>query len=86
MKSFRFIILLGVFVSILIAGCASFSKNKSQAQWQVVVPKTLFAEKLRFAAFLNDNFGLNGGAGDIGKARFTMDGGKTWIQAESSGG
>ena len=86
MKSCRFIILLGVFVSILFSGCTSVQIKKSPAQWQVVVPQTLFAEKLRYAAFLNDEFGLNGGAGDIGKARFTMDGGKTWIQAESSGG
>jgi hypothetical protein len=54
-------------------------------QWKEVVPQKLFAEKLRIAAFHNEKFGLNGGAGDIGKARFTTDGGKSWVQADSSG-
>ena len=53
---------------------------------QVVIPQKVFAEKLRIAAFLNENVGFNGGAGDIGKARFTQDGGKSWIQSDSSGG
>jgi hypothetical protein len=38
------------------------------------------------AAFLNENFGIIGGAGDVGKARYTSDGGKTWTVADSSGG
>ncbi len=83
MKPARFTILLGVLVSILVAG---YVFAASQARWKVVVPQTLFAEKLRIAAFLDENFGVTGGAGDIGKARYTSDGGKTWSQADSSGG
>lgn len=83
MKHIKFIILLVMFVSILITGYAFAA---SEAQWKVVVPKTLFAEKLRIAAFLNKDFGLTGGAGDIGKADHTTDGGKSWFTADSSGG
>ncbi len=80
MKHQKFILFLGILILTLFAGVSA------QAQWKVVVPQKLFAEKLRIAAFDNEKFGLNGGAGDVGKARFTMDGGKSWIQAESSGG
>lgn len=83
MKYARFTISLGVLVSILVFGCVFAA---AQASWDVVVPKTLFNEKLRIAAFHNENFGVTGGAGDIGKARVTTDGGKTWAQADSSGG
>jgi hypothetical protein len=91
MKYTRFIILLGV---LLVAGYvfaaaqppAGVPTQESQAQWKVVIPQTLFADKLRMAAFLNENFGVNGGAGDIGKARYTSDGGKNWTMADSSGG
>jgi len=83
MKNARFSILLGVLVSTLVAGSVL---AVTQAQWKVVVPQTLFAEKLRMAAFLNEDFGITGGAGDIGKADYTLDGGKTWNTADSSGG
>jgi hypothetical protein len=87
MKYARFGVLLGVLVLTLFAGFSiGLAAEKSQAQWQVVVPQTVFAEKLRIAAFLNENFGLTGGAGDIGKADYTSDGGKTWATADTSGG
>jgi hypothetical protein len=94
MKSTGFTILSGVLVSTLVAGCVlaatqpptGVPTEKSQAQWKVVIPQTLFADKLRMAAFLNENFGLTGGAGDVGKAKYTSDGGKTWTTADSSGG
>ena len=87
MKYARFTVLLGLLVLTLVAGCATgVATEKSQAQWQVVIPQTVFAEKLRIAAFLNEDFGLTGGAGDIGKADYTLDGGKTWATADSSGG
>jgi hypothetical protein len=59
---------------------------KPQAQWKVVLPKTNVGEKWRMAAFFDENFGLTGGAGDVGKARYTLDGGKNWTTADSSGG
>jgi hypothetical protein len=83
MKHARFAILLGALVSILVAACIPAA---AQSQWKVVLPKTNVGEKWRMAAFLNESFGLTGGAGDVGKARYTSDGGKTWAVADSSGG
>ena len=83
MKYAKFTILSGVLVSTLVIGCVFAA---AQAKWEVVVPQTAFGEKLRFAAFLNESFGFTGGAGDVGKASVTTDGGKTWAQADSSGG
>lgn len=83
MRYARLTILLSVMVLTLVAACALAA---AQAQWTVAIPQTLFAEKLRFSAFLNENFGLTGGAGDPGKADYTQDGGKTWATADSSGG
>lgn len=83
MRYARYTILAGVLVSTLVIGCVIAA---AQAQWEVVVPQTRFEDKLRMAAFLDEDFGLTGGAGDIGKARYTTDGGKTWAQADSSGG
>ena len=83
MKHINFIFFSGILLLALAAGSVC---SAARPQWKVIVPQTVFAEKLRFAAFFNENFGLNGGAGDIGKARYTLDGGKTWTQAESSGG
>jgi hypothetical protein len=94
MKYARFTILLGVLVSTLIAVFVLAATRlptgaptkESQAQWKVVIPQTLFAEKMRMAAFLDEKFGVMGGAGDPGKAHYTLDGGKTWTVADSSGG
>ena len=83
MKYARSTILLGVLASTLVIGCVFAA---AQAKWEVVVPQTLFGEKLRIAAFLDESFGFTGGAGDVGKASYTTDGGKTWAQADSSGG
>ena len=83
MKYTRFTILVGVLVSTLVIGCMFAA---AQAGWDVVVPQTRFEDKLRIAAFFSESFGLTGGAGDIGKARYTSDGGKTWAQADTSGG
>ena len=83
MKYARFAILFGVLVSILAAGSVLAI---AQSHWKVVVPQTNFGEKLRVAAFHDGNFGITGGAGDVGKAHYTTDGGKTWALADSSGG
>ena len=83
MKPIRSIFFLVVLLFALSAGSVF---STAQAQWKEVIPQQLFADKLRIAAFHNENFGFNGGAGDMGKARFTSDAGKSWIQAESSGG
>jgi hypothetical protein len=94
MKSARFTNLLGVLVLTLVAGwmlAATWLSRGALAeephgQWQVVLPKTNVGDKWRMAAFLDENFGITGGAGDVGKARCTSDGGKTWTVADSSGG
>ena len=87
MKYARFTVLLGVLVLTLVAVCATgIATEKSQAQWKVVIPETMFGEKVRMAAFLDESFGITGGAGDVGKASYTSDGGKTWTTADSSGG
>jgi len=52
--------------------------EEPQAQWKKVLPKTNVGEKWRMAAFLDEKFGITGRAGDVGKARYTSDGGKTW--------
>lgn len=70
-------------MATLVAGLAIAA---AQAQWKVVVPQTNFGDKLRVAAFFNESFGLHGGAGDVGKAKYTSDGGKNWAAADSSGG
>ena len=83
MRYARFVILLGVLLLIPATVCALAA---TQAQWNVVVPKSNFGDKLRVAAFLDENFGITGGAGDVGKAHLTSDGGKNWATAGSSGG
>jgi hypothetical protein len=94
MKYAKFIILTSVLVLTLIAASmlaatlplTGAPTKETQAQWKVVIPQTLFAEKMRMAAFLDEKFGIMGGAGDPGKAHYTSDGGKTWAVADSSGG
>lgn len=89
MKYSRLTVLLGALLSILVAVwvlAATQPSQKSKAQWKVVIPQTLFADKMRMAAFFNEKFGVMGGAGDPGKAHYTLDGGKTWTVADSSGG
>ncbi len=83
MKYARFSILLGILVSTLVAW---YALAAAPAQWEVVIPPTNFADKMRVAAFFDRNLGFMGGAGDVGKARFTLDGGKSWATADSSGG
>jgi hypothetical protein len=83
MRYARFHILLSIMVLTLVAGCVLAA---AQAQWEVVLPNTNVGDKLRVAAFLDENFGITGGAGDVGKAHYTLDGGKTWTLADSSGG
>ena len=91
MKYAKFITLLGV---SLIAGCVvaatqpstGVPTEKSQAQWKVVIPQTMAGDKMRMAAFIDESFGVTGGVGDVGKAHYTTDGGKTWTMANSSSG
>jgi hypothetical protein len=63
-------------VKVYRTGATSASKNIVLPN--EVIPQTLFTEKMRMAAFLDEKFGIMGGAGDPGKAHYTSDGGKTW--------
>ncbi|MBN2242078.1 MAG: hypothetical protein JW793_05260 [Acidobacteria bacterium] len=82
MKFTRWTILL-ILVSIMVIG---FGLTAAQAQWEVVIPQKNVGDKFRVAAFHNGNFGLAGGAGDVGKAHYSTDGGRTWAVADTSGG
>jgi hypothetical protein len=94
MKYGRFFIFIGALVLILIAAGvlaaatppSDATAKEPQVQWKVVIPQTLFADKMRMASFFNESIGFMGGAGDPGKAHYTSDGGKTWAVADSSGG
>ncbi len=83
MKYAGFTILLGILLSTLVAGSVLAA---DQSQWKAVTPKPKVIQKIRMAAFLDENFGVAGGAGDVGKAHYTLDGGQTWTVADSSGG
>lgn len=50
--------------------------------WEAVL-ETEVDQSMRIAAFLDQNFGLTGGAGSPGRAQLTNDG-ETWTLAESS--
>ena len=53
--------------------------------WEVVA-EGVAEQPMRMAAFLDENTGFTGGAGDGGKAHKTTDGGQTWTLIESSKG
>ena len=82
MKYTRLAILYGVLVFTLVVGCVLAA---AQSKWDIIIPQSNFGDKLRATAFHNETFGVTGGAGDIGKASVSTDGGKNWTQAPSSG-
>jgi photosystem II stability/assembly factor-like uncharacterized protein len=59
--------------------------EEPQAQWEVVL-QTKVEQPVRMTAFLDETFGVTGGATGAGKAHYTTDGGETWTMAETSGG
>lgn len=96
MRHFLLTVLAGIIV-LSLSGCSSLtkksgdervsiSKETTQAQWKVIIPKMKAGDKFRMAAFNDEKFGITGGAGDTGKAHITTDGGKTWNIAATSGG
>jgi photosystem II stability/assembly factor-like uncharacterized protein len=58
---------------------------KPAGQWEVVLQSEA-EQPIRMAAFLDETFGVTGGATGAGKAHHTADGGATWTMAEGSGG
>lgn len=61
------------------------AQAESSGSWEVVLQAKV-RQPVRMAAFLNETFGVTGGATGAGKAHQTTDGGQTWTLAESSGG
>ncbi|MFC1975890.1 hypothetical protein ACFLXQ_05790 [Chloroflexota bacterium] len=59
--------------------------EEPRAQWEVILEKRV-DQPARITAFLDETFGVTGGAGGAGRAHYTTDGGQTWTMAESSGG
>lgn len=82
MRYGRLTVLMGVLMSVLIAGTVS---AEAQGPWEVVIPKAIDGVKVRMAAFHNETFGVWGGAGDEGAQHYTTDGGKTWTAAKTGG-
>ena len=61
------------------------AEPQPSAAWEVVSEMEI-EQPTRMAAFLDENTGFTGGAGDEGRAHKTTDGGKTWTLIESSKG
>jgi photosystem II stability/assembly factor-like uncharacterized protein len=61
------------------------TKEKPVGRWEEVSRVTA-KQPVRMAAFLDETFGVTGGATGAGKTHYTTDGGATWTLAESSGG
>jgi hypothetical protein len=90
-------VLLAVLASVLMAGCTPADVppapteppvvpiEEPQAQWEVILERNV-DQSARTAAFLDETFGVTGGAGGSGRAHYTTDGGQAWTLAESSGG
>ena len=93
MKNSKLLMVIALVLTLVAAGVLAATRpitgaqgKETAAQWKVVIPEKLFAEKMRMAAFLDEKFGIMGGAGDPGKAHYSSDGGKSWAVSDSSGG
>jgi hypothetical protein len=58
---------------------------QAEGRWEVML-ETEIEQPVRMGAFLNETFGVTGGATGAGRAHYTTDGGQTWTKADSSGG
>jgi photosystem II stability/assembly factor-like uncharacterized protein len=88
------LVLLG---ALLLTGCALAvtptpvvltavpTAAEQQRRWETVL-QTKVTQPVRMAAFLDETFGLTGGADSAGRAHVTTDGGQSWTMAESSRG
>jgi len=95
MKQYRIVAVIGLLALLASAvGCAPMATPPPAAvparaaaanPWEVV-RETRVEQPVRMAAFLDETFGLTGGANYEGKAHYTTDGGQTWTMAETSSG
>jgi hypothetical protein len=53
--------------------------------WEVIIQADI-EQPVRMAAFVDEQVGFTGGAGDAGTAQYTTDGGQTWTISEAGGG
>lgn len=95
----RRIIILVLSKSLLLAGCAAdplspaVSPNRptspapmqpaAGSTWELVLEKQI-DHSMRVTAFLDAQFAVTGGPSDSGKAFYSVDGGQSWTQADSS--
>ncbi|NLV29947.1 MAG: hypothetical protein GXY47_02225 [Acidobacteria bacterium] len=88
MKHGRWSLMTGVLAAVLAVGggLAAFQPSAQAGEWKMVDPQPKVGEKMRMASFLDGKIGFTGGAGDVGKAHLTFDGGQTWTVADTSGG
>jgi photosystem II stability/assembly factor-like uncharacterized protein len=61
------------------------TEEEPVSRWEEIA-RVAATQPVRMPAFLNENFGVTGGATGAGKTHYTTDGGATWTMAESSGG
>ena len=59
--------------------------EEPKALWEEVL-RVKVEQPVRQAVFLDESFGLTGGAAGAGRAHYTTDGGQTWTMADTSGG
>jgi hypothetical protein len=59
--------------------------EEPKALWEEVV-RVEVEQEVRVAAFVDETFGLTGGAGEPGRVHYATDGGQTWTLADTSGG
>jgi len=53
--------------------------------WELII-KTTVEQPVRMAAFMDENFGVTGGADSTGQAYYTTDGGASWTRSTASSG
>jgi photosystem II stability/assembly factor-like uncharacterized protein len=85
---FAIIVLSVLLLPVSMVGCASPAVSAPvvpKGEWQVAF-QTKVEQPVRMAAFLDETFGVTGGATGAGKTHYTTDGGETWTMAETSGG
>ncbi len=59
--------------------------SQPQVSWEMVYEREA-RQPIRMAGFLNETFGISGGATGEGRAHYSSDGGETWTKSEGSGG
>jgi hypothetical protein len=67
------------------ADTAATAPAEDDSVWEVIIQADI-EQPVRMAAFIDEQVGFTGGAGDAGTAQYTTDGGQTWTISEAGGG